>query len=46
MALNNTRTKFVFLTDIDFVPVDGTHNILLEDLLLYIEGHKKVYVSR
>ena len=44
VAINNTNTKFMFLTDIDFVPVVGTHNMLLEDLQLVVEGHKQVHV--
>jgi hypothetical protein len=42
VAINNTNTKFMFLTDIDFVPVVGTHNMLLEDLQLRVEGNKQV----
>lgn len=43
VAINNTKSRYIFLSDIDFIPVIGSHNILLEDLQ-GIDGEKKVFV--
>ncbi|KAK2164281.1 hypothetical protein LSH36_66g01025 [Paralvinella palmiformis] len=43
VAINNTKTRYIFFSDIDFIPVVGSHNILLEDLQT-TKGQKQVYV--
>ena len=44
MAINNTKTRYIFFSDIDFIPVVGSHNILLEDLQT-TKGQKQVDIT-